>query len=371
MELVVCFAVRIPVRVTLPIVLAACREMALLAFEVKRCVPGQPGKPCRRVRFDHLFPVVRIIDTVKSMHISRTGLIFDERFLAHDTGVEDTVMMRRGSFRLSPVSHPSSTFITKRVKEFLDGSGLTAQMLPVEARAATEDEVAAYHTHEYIAGMRGLVASGAQVPGKMFQASWGCVDEETVLSPGSFTAALYATGGALNAVSAVIEGHVHNAYALLRPPGHHAMCNQALGFSILNDAAMAAHYARNVYGLERVMIVDWDVHHGNGIQDAFYQDAGVLAVSLHQEDWYPKGWGALEQIGRGAGIGYTVNIPLPPGTGDRGYRAAFEQLILPIGRQFCPQLILIIAGQDASWLDPVAHMMVTMDGYRQLSSLMV
>src|SRR5260370_17570516 len=108
------------------------------------------------------------------MRMSRAGLIFDERFLAHGTGGEDTVMMRRGSFRLSPVSHPSSTFITKRVKEFLDGSGLTAQMLPVEARAATEDEVAAYHTHQYIACMRGLVASCAQVPGNMFPASWAC-----------------------------------------------------------------------------------------------------------------------------------------------------------------------------------------------------
>jgi acetoin utilization deacetylase AcuC-like enzyme len=149
------------------------------------------------------------------------------------------------------------------------------------------------------------------------------------------------------------------------------MSNKAMGFCIFNSTAVAAHYARNISGLERIMIVDWDVHHGNGTQDAFYQDPGVLFVSLHQHNWYPKLSGELEQVGSGAGAGYTVNIPLPAGTGDRGYRAAFEQLVIPMGLQFQPQLIIITAGQDASWLDPLAQMMVTMDGYRQMSELMV
>jgi acetoin utilization deacetylase AcuC-like enzyme len=149
------------------------------------------------------------------------------------------------------------------------------------------------------------------------------------------------------------------------------MSNKALGFCIFNNTVLAAHHARDVYNLERVMIVDWDVHHGNGTQDAFYEDAGVLFVSLHQQNWFPRHWGELDQIGSGAGTGYTVNIPLPPGTGDRGYRAAFEQLVMPIGLQFRPQLIIITAGQDASWLDPMAQMMMTMRGYRQISELMV
>jgi acetoin utilization deacetylase AcuC-like enzyme len=119
------------------------------------------------------------------------------------------------------------------------------------------------------------------------------------------------------------------------------------------------------------MIVDWDVHHGNGTQDAFYGDAGVLFVSLHQQNWFPHLSGALEQVGAGAGAGYTVNIPLPPGTGDKGYLAAFAQIVLPIGLQFQPQLIILTAGQDASWLDPLARMMITMDGYRQMAQLMV
>ena len=273
--------------------------------------------------------------------------------------------MRHGSFELSSEPHPSAVSITRRIKEFLDLSGLTAQMLPITARPASWDELAVYHTREYIAGIQACAAGGPR------QGPWGEVDEETVLSPLSFEAALYAAGGAMNAVSAVMEGRVRNAYALLRPPCHHAMRNQALGFCIFNNTAIAAHYARNVYGLERIMIVDWDVHHGNGTQDAFYSDPAVLFVSLHQHNWFPKLSGELEQVGCGIGAGSTVNIPLPPGTGDRGYRAAFEQLVLPIGLQFRPQLIIITAGQDASWLDPLAHMMMTMDGYRQISQLMV
>ncbi len=299
------------------------------------------------------------------MYAFSTGLVFDERFLRHDTGVETAVQLRDRSFELSPEPHPADVSIIRRTKEFFDLSGLTEQMLSIEARAATEDELAVYHTREYIAGIQACAAGGPR------QGSWGDIDEETMLSPYSYDAALYAAGGAMNAVSAVLRGGTRNAFALLRPPCHHAMSNKAMGFCIFNNTVMAAQHARRMHGLERVMIVDWDVHHGNGTQDAFYSDPDVLFVSLHQENWFPKHWGELDQIGSGPGVGYTVNIPLPPGTGDRGYRTAFEQLVVPIGLQFRPQLILITAGQDASWLDPLAHMMMTMDGYRQLAQIMM
>ncbi len=300
------------------------------------------------------------------MPAKRTGFVFDEHSLHHDTGEESTVLTRHGSFEVAPEPHPASLTIIRRIKQFLDGTGLTEQMQPIAARRATVDEIAAYHTREYIEGIRLHAEEGGPKQGL-----WGSIDEETVLSPGSFEAALYAAGGSMNAVSAVMRGEVHNAYALLRPPGHHAMKNQAMGFCIFNNTVLAAHHARNAFGLERIMIVDWDVHHGNGTQDAFYADPGVLFVSLHQENWYPKLWGELEQVGSGAGAGYTVNIPLPAGTGDRGYRAAFEQLVVPIGLRYRPQLILITAGQDASWLDPLAQMMVTMSGFRDISTMMV
>jgi len=295
----------------------------------------------------------------------RTGLIFDDRYLLHDTGAESTVRMRGGSFETSPEGHPSSTSITKRIKEFLDGSGLTAMMQPVAARAASEDELAVYHTREYIEGVRSHVQGGPM------QGAWGEIESDTPLGAGSFEAALYAAGGAMNGVQAIMQGEVRNAYALLRPPGHHAASNRAMGFCIFNNAVVAADYARRAFGLERVMIVDWDVHHGNGTQDAFYADQGVLFVSLHQHNWYPRLSGELEQVGSGAGAGYTVNIPLPAGTGDRGYRAAFEQLVIPVGLQYRPQLIIISAGQDANWLDPLAQQMVTMSGFRAISQLML
>jgi acetoin utilization deacetylase AcuC-like enzyme len=295
----------------------------------------------------------------------RTGLVFDECFLGHDTGVQTTVLMRNGSFQLAPEPHPSSVHITQRIKQFLDGSELVAQMYPIPARAATEDELAVYHTRDYIAGVR------AHVDGGPMKGDWGEIESDTPLSRGSFDAAVFAAGGSMNAVQAVMNGEVRNTYALLRPPGHHAMSNSAMGFCIFNNAVIAAHYARSAYGLERIMIVDWDVHHGNGTQDAFYADPGVLFVSLHQQNWYPKLSGELEQVGTGEGAGFTVNIPLPAGTGDRGYCAAFEQIVIPIGLQYRPQLVIISAGQDANWLDPLAQMMVTMTGFRRMSELML
>ncbi|MEO6889737.1 MAG: class II histone deacetylase [Ktedonobacteraceae bacterium] len=299
------------------------------------------------------------------MSRQQSGLVFDERFLEHDTGMETTVNMREGSFQVAGEPHPSATSITRRIKQFLDGSGLTAQMQPIPARLATDDELAVYHTRAYIAGIRAYTNGGP------YRGAWGEVEPDTPFSTGSLEAATYAAGGAMNAVDAVMRGEVRNAYALLRPPGHHATSTCAMGYCIFNNAAIAAHHARNTYGLERVMIVDWDVHHGNGTQDAFYQDPGVLFVSLHQHNWYPKLSGELEQVGSAAGAGYTVNIPLPAGTGDRGYRAACEQLVVPIGLQYRPQLLIISAGQDGSWLDPLAQMMLTMAGFRQMAQYML
>src|SRR5579885_2792361 len=303
--------------------------------------------------------------TPGTMPVYSTGLVFDERFLHHDTGAEATVVTRNGSFQIDPEAHPSSTQITRRIKQFLDGAGLSARMRPIAARAATDEELQAYHTRAYIEGVR------AHVHGGPTSGEWGEIEKDTPLSPGSFEAALYAAGGALEATRAVLESEVSNAYALLRPPGHHALSNRCMGYCVFNNAVLAAHSACKNFGLERIMIIDWDVHHGNGTQDAFYADPGVLFVSLHQHNWYPKLSGELEQVGSGAGAGYTVNIPLPAGTGDRGYRAAFEQLVVPIGLRYRPQLILITAEQDASWLDPLAQMMVTMSGFRDISTMMV
>jgi acetoin utilization deacetylase AcuC-like enzyme len=149
------------------------------------------------------------------------------------------------------------------------------------------------------------------------------------------------------------------------------MADEGMGFCVFNNAVVAARQAQRVHGVDRVLIVDWDVHHGNGTQAAFWADPSVLFVSVHQDDLYPPGWGAAVQVGIGEGEGYTVNIPLPAGTGNRGYAEAFETIVVPIARQFDPDLIIVSAGQDASVYDPLARMSLTLAGYRAMTEAMM
>lgn len=199
----------------------------------------------------------------------------------------------------------------------------------------------------------------------------GDAGDLAITGKGSYEIALLSVGGALTAVDAVMQGKAKNAYALTRPPGHHAESDIGRGFCLFNNVAIAAKYAKETYGLKRVLVLDWDVHHGNGTQKAFYQDDEVLFISLHQEGYYPHDMGFAEEVGEGKGRGYNVNIPLPAGTGNAGYLYAFEQVVAPIVNQFQPELILISAGQDASAFDPLARMMVTADGYRKMASFMM
>jgi len=289
------------------------------------------------------------------MPTHRTGFVFDEHYRDHDTGVQTTVTMRSGSFEVMPESHPSSLYIIERIKQFFDGSGLTAQMHPLEARAASEDEIAVYHTREYIAGIRAHAAGG---PGK---GAWGGVDDETSLSPGSFEAALYAAGGSMNAVDAVMQSEVHNSYALLRPPGHHATRNQAMGFCIFNNVAIAARYAQRKHHAARVLIADWDVHHGNGTQDIFWNDDSVFFASLHQWPFYPGSGGPLEQRKT------TLNVAMSAGSGDDEYLHAFDRTVAPAVAAFGPDIVLVSAGFDAHEDDPLAGMNVSEAGFRELA----
>jgi acetoin utilization deacetylase AcuC-like enzyme len=180
-----------------------------------------------------------------------------------------------------------------------------------------------------------------------------------------------AAGGAMAAVDGVMTGRIRAAYALVRPPGHHAMAGKGMGFCVFNNAVVAARHAQRAHKADKVLILDWDVHHGNGTQDAFYADPTVLFISLHQDDLYPVGWGRVEDVGAGLGEGFTVNVPLPAGTGRRGYLEAFERIVLPIARQFSPDLVVISAGQDASVLDPLARMALTTEAYRQMTQLIM
>jgi acetoin utilization deacetylase AcuC-like enzyme len=168
-----------------------------------------------------------------------------------------------------------------------------------------------------------------------------------------------------------MTGQVDNVYALTRPPGHHAEKELGMGFCLFNNVAIAATYARKMYNLKRILVLDWDVHHGNGTESAFYDDSGVLFISLHQEMNFPPERGFAEHVGEGGGEGFNVNIPLPAGTGNAGYMYAFETVVKPIVDQFQPELILLSAGQDPNMFDPLARMMVTAEGFRAFTSFML
>jgi acetoin utilization deacetylase AcuC-like enzyme len=188
------------------------------------------------------------------------------------------------------------------------------------------------------------------------------LDADTYVSSGSMRAALLAAGAAVAGIDAICRGEAATAFGLVRPPGHHAEADRAMGFCLFNNVAVAAAHARAVHGIERVLIVDWDVHHGNGTQAMFYGDPGVLFFSTHQFPFYP-GTGALREVGTGPGMGHTVNVPLPPGTRDGDYAKVFSEVLRPIADAYAPQLVLVSAGFDAHVDDPLGGMEVTDDGF--------
>jgi len=245
-----------------------------------------------------------------------------------------------------------------RIRKVLEASGALAQLIEVPAREAGDEEIRLVHPPEMIETVRA-----------------GCSGEPTWIGPearageGSWEAALLAVGGTLECVDRVLDGELDNAYVCLRPPGHHSSADTPMGFCLFNPVAIAARYAQK-RGIDRVAIVDWDVHHGNGTHDIFYGDPGVLFVSLHQDGLYPAGYGRLDQTGEGEGRGYTVNIPLPAGSGDEGYVLAFERVVGPVIRDFAPGLILISAGQDPEAGDPLGRMSVTAEGFRRMATFM-
>jgi len=255
--------------------------------------------------------------------------------------------------------HPERRERLQRIMGSLESSGTLARLTLIEATPLDLELLSAVHDQNYIKRVEMVAESGG-----------GMLDPDTYVNTHSYEAALMAAGGLINAVEAVLSGQVDNAFALVRPPGHHALRDRGMGFCLFNNVALAAQYAIERHGLSRILIVDFDVHHGNGTQDAFYERDDVLYFSTHQYPHYP-GTGHWKERGQGKGEGYTVNVPLPYGVGDEGYAQAFEEIVLPMARRYNPELILVSAGYDAHWADPLASMRLSTAGFHRLTTILV
>lgn len=267
-----------------------------------------------------------------------TGYVYDPIFLEHDL---------RG--------HPENAQRLVRVARLLEETGTLARLTLVPARAISESELAWNHAPDYVE----QVCRAAERGG-------GHLDMDTYVAAGSYEAALKAAGGLIDLTAAVLEGRLDNGFGLLRPPGHHALRGRGMGFCLFNNIALAAYAALEAHGLDRVLIVDFDVHHGNGTQDSFDDDPRVLYFSTHQYPFYP-GTGHWQEIGRGKGQSFTANVPLPPGVGDAGFTLIFEDFLWPLAERYHPQLVLVSAGYDAHWNDPLAGMQLSITGYAWLA----
>lgn len=287
-----------------------------------------------------------------------TGFVWHESYAWHNTGNHAAWVAADGKV-VQPDTHGEDPETKRRFRNLLEMSGLWDQLIQIKPRMATEQDILRVHTPEHLYHIQELSAAGGGDTGVI-----------TVCGQGSYEIAMLSAGGVLAATDAVLDGQVQNAYALVRPPGHHAMPNEAQGFCIFSNAAIAGKYALETRGLDRIAFVDWDIHHGNGTEAAFWSDPNALTISIHQDRFYPADRGLVEQCGEGAGEGYNINIPLPPGSGVGAYVAAYEQVVIPALQRYKPDLIIVPSGFDAGALDPFGRNMMHSEGYRTLTRMM-
>jgi len=266
-----------------------------------------------------------------------TGIVWDKRYLLHETGE----------------GHPERPDRLRVIQKMLETSPVGKQVTRIKPRLATSDEISLVHSLDYVRKIEKTAGLDSQL------------DPDTHASPESYDAARLAVGGLLCCVDNVINKQVDNAFAFVRPPGHHAEVERAMGFCLFNNVAIAAEDARKQHGLDRVLIIDFDVHHGNGTQWAFYDRPDIFYVSTHRYPFYP-GTGAEIDEGEGKGKGYTRNVTFAGGEGDLEYDTAFEKKILPLMRDYAPNLILVSAGYDAHRCDPLGGMNVSSEGYGEM-----
>lgn len=258
--------------------------------------------------------------------------------------------------------HPESYERLRGLRPFLQQHHILDQVALISAVPATHQQLTPIHSRNLIDHIRQTSRDGG-----------GLLDHgDTYATPASYDLALLAVGGCCLATDQIMSGRHHNGLAIVRPPGHHAERSRISGFCLLNNIAAAARQAQTAHGAERILIVDYDVHHANGTQDIFYDDDSVLVISTHLlAPYFYPGTGRLTEMGRGDGLGYTLNVPLPPRVGDRGYGRIMNEVIMPAARRFQPDLILVSVGFDAHWRDPLAMAGLSLTGYAHLGQMMI
>ncbi len=275
--------------------------------------------------------------------LSKTGIVKDYTYLEHNPG----------SF------HPETPRRLQAIYEMLESPDMKGKYVVIEPRSASHREIAMNHTESYI----DLVQETSR---KRHYS----LDPDTQTSARSYEAALLAAGGFCNAIDSVVEGEVINAFALVRPPGHHAEHGSGAGFCIFNNIAIGARHAMKKHGMKRILIVDWDLHHGNGTQHSFYNEKRVLYFSTHQSPFYP-GTGGVTETGKGEGLGYTINVPLRSGPGDAEFVKIYRRILEPVAREYKPELVLLSAGFDIYKRDPMGGMNVSTSGFANLTRILL
>jgi acetoin utilization deacetylase AcuC-like enzyme len=286
--------------------------------------------------------------------MTTTGFLWHERCMWHANGPAFGTHQVSGDFQ--PGVHLESAETKRTFKNLLDAYGVTPQLQSIDFGEATDDDLLRFHTAEYVALVQ-----------ELSDARGGEAGEHAPVGRGSAEIARLGVGATSAGIAAVARREVDNAYALVRPPGHHAERDRGRGFCLFGNMAVGVMSAIDAGLVERVAIVDWDVHHGNGTQQAFYDRADVLTVSLHQDLLYPVEVGHVDEIGDGDGEGFNVNVPLPAGSGGGAYLAAFDQVVEPALDAFAPDMIVVGCGFDASYFDPLGHMLLLADHFRQLT----
>jgi acetoin utilization deacetylase AcuC-like enzyme len=271
-----------------------------------------------------------------------TCFVYDQRFLQHN---------RPG--------HVERRERLEAIMQALRERGLLEGLGEVPASEVAREHLLKVHREHYVNTVRDVAERGG-----------GNLDADTYLNDRSYHVALLAAGGLVKLVNAIVDGRYDNGFGFVRPPGHHALPGRGMGFCIFNNIAVAAKYLLEQKGLERILIVDFDLHHGNGTQEIFFDSEKVLYFSTHQYPYYP-GSGHWSEVGEGKGQGYTVNVPLPAGVGDEGYQRIFDEILYPLAERYRPQIVLASAGYDAHWADPLGMMQLSTTGYASLTAVLM